>query len=155
METAKALEEHRFLERMVGVWDVTASEMTGDQQWTEIVRSLHGIWFVAEGNGEMPGGGAATTMLTLGYNAAKGKYVGSWIGSMMDHMWVYEGDVSADGKVLSLYTRGPDFQTQGAEQDYREQIIFADDDHRTFNSSAKQPDGSWKQFMEAHYTRKP
>jgi hypothetical protein len=155
METAKALEEHRFLERLVGVWDVTASEMTADQQWTEIVRSLHGIWFVAEGNGEMPGGGAATTMLTLGYNAAKGKYVGTWIGSMMDHLWVYEGDVSPDGKVLSLYTRGPDFENKGAEQDYREQIIFIDDDHRTFNSSAKQPDGSWKQFMEARYTRKP
>ncbi len=52
---------------------------------------------------------------------------------MMDHMWVYEGDVSPDGKVLSLYTRGPDFQSEGAEQDYREQITFIDDDHRTLH----------------------
>ncbi|MBW9115883.1 DUF1579 domain-containing protein [Rhizobium cauense] len=155
METAKVLEEHRFLEKLVGVWDVAAPEMSGDQRWTEIVRSLHGIWFVGEGSGQMPGGGAATTILTLGYSAARGKYIGSWIGSMMDYMWVYEGDLSPDGKVLNLYTRGPDFENAGAEQDYREQIIFTDDDHRTFNSSAKQPDGSWKQFMEAHYTRKP
>ena len=34
-----------------------------------------------------------------------------------------------------------------------EQITFIDDDHRTFTSAAKQPDGSWKQFMEARYAR--
>jgi hypothetical protein len=153
MQIAKVLKEHEFLERLVGVWDVTAPEMTGQQPWTEVVRSLQGIWFVAEGNGEMPGGGAATTVLTLGYDAAKGKYVGSWIGSMMDYMWVYEGEVDG-GDVLNLYTTGPDFENEGKLADYREQIVFTDDDHRIFNSSARQPDGSWKQFMEARYTRK-
>lgn len=153
MQTAKVLKEHEFLERLVGVWDVTASGMTDQQPWTEVVRSLHGIWFVAEGSGEMPGGGAATTILTLGYNAAKGKYVGSWLGSMMDYMWVYEGEVEG-GNVLNLYTTGPDFENEGKLADYREQIILTDDDHRIFNSSARQPDGSWKQFMEAHYARK-
>ena len=57
-----------------------------------------GAWFVAEGNGQMPdGSGAATTVLTLGYSPSKGKYVGTWIGSMMDHMWIYDGEVSPDG----------------------------------------------------------
>jgi len=37
--------------------------------------------------------------------------------------------------------------------DYREQITFTDNDHRTFTSSAKQSDGSWKQFMQADYQR--
>jgi len=153
MKTAEVLKEHAFLEKMVGDWTVAASDMTGDKPWQETVRSLQGIWFVAEGAGQMSDGKQATTILTLGYDSSKGKYVGSWIGSMMDHMWVYEGDVSADGKVLNLYTRGPDFQSDGAEADYREQITFIDDDHRTFTSAAKQPDGSWKQFMEAHYVR--
>ncbi|MGO8286849.1 DUF1579 family protein, partial [Rhizobium ruizarguesonis] len=80
---------------------------------------------------------------TLGYNAAKGKYIGSWIGSMMDSMWVYEGEVDASGNVLDLYTRGTDFIGEGLA-DYHEQIIFVDADHRTFISSARQPDGSWK-----------
>ncbi|MBZ9793988.1 DUF1579 domain-containing protein [Rhizobium sp. 3T7] len=154
MQQAKVLKEHEFLEDLVGLWDVTAPEMTGQEPWTEIVRSLHGIWFIAEGSGQMPGGGAATTVLTLGYSADKGKYVGTWIGTMMDHLWVYEGEVSDDGKILSLYTLGPDFSDANKLADYREQIIFHDRDHRTFNSAAKQPDGSWKQFMEAHYTRK-
>jgi hypothetical protein len=153
MQIAKVLKEHEFLERLVGVWDVTAPEMTGQQPWTEVVRSLQGIWFVAEGNGEMPGGGAATTVLTLGYDAAKGKYVGSWIGSMMDYMWTYEGEVEPSGNVLSLYTRGPALEGDGLA-DYREQIAFIDDATRTFTSSARQPDGSWKPFMEARYARK-
>lgn len=155
MELAKPQAEHGFLERMVGIWEVSSPDMGSDEKWVEVVRSLHGIWFVAEGNGNMPqGGGAATTMLTLGYDPARGKYVGSWIGSMMAYLWVYEGEVSADGTTLSLYTTGPDFAEPGKTGEYREQIIFKDDDHRTFNSSAKQPDGTWKQFMEAQYTRK-
>lgn len=155
MELAKPQVEHGFLERMVGIWEVSSADMGNDEKWVEVVRSLHGIWFVAEGNGNMPqGGGAATTMLTLGYDPAKGKYVGSWIGSMMAYLWVYEGEVSADGTTLSLYTTGPDFAEPGKTGEYREQIIFKDDDHRIFNSSAKQPDGTWKQFMEAQYTRK-
>ncbi|MGK6315349.1 DUF1579 domain-containing protein [Neorhizobium sp. DT-125] len=154
MEFAKPQAEHGFLERMVGIWEVTSTSMGNDEKWVEVVRSLHGIWFVAEGNGDMPGGGSATTVLTLGYDPAKGKYVGSWIGSMMTHMWVYEGEVSADGSTLNLYTTGPDFTDPGKTGEYREQIIFKDDDHRVFNSSAKQADGTWKEFMEAQYARK-
>jgi len=156
MELAKPQAEHGFLERLVGLWDVTSADMGGgDEKWVEVCRSLNGIWFVAEGSGNMPGGGGpATTVLTLGYDPARGKYVGSWIGSMMNHMWVYEGEVSPDGNTLSLYTTGPDFAEEGKICDYREQIVFKDDDRRIFNSSARQPDGTWKQFMEAQYTRK-
>ncbi|MFB9951454.1 DUF1579 domain-containing protein [Rhizobium puerariae] len=155
MELAKPGAEHGFLEKLLGTWDVTSTGMGNDEKWVEVVRSLHGIWFVAEGNGEMPdGSGPATTVLTLGYDPARGKYVGSWIGSMMAHLWVYEGEVSADGTTLSLYTTGPDFAEEGKLADYREQIVFRDADHRIFNSSARQPDGSWKQFMEAQYARR-
>ena len=153
MKTAEVRKEHAFLERMVGDWDVTSSDMTNGRPWVETVRSLHGIWFVAEGNGEVFDGRQATTVLTLGFDPAKDRYVGSWIGSMMDYMWVYEGEVEPDGKALSLYTTGPDFEA-GGMADYREQIALLDDDVRTFTSSVKQPDGSWKQFMEARYERR-
>lgn len=154
MVMAKPRSEHAFFEKLVGTWDVT-SEMSGETPWVETVRSLSGIWVIAEGKGDMPGddGGPATTLLTLGFDAAKGKYVGTWIGSMMDNLWIYEGEVEAGGKTLSLYTTGPSMSGAGLA-DYREQITFLSDDHRSFNSSAKQPDGSWKQFMEAHYRRR-
>lgn len=157
MEMAKPRAEHGFLQRMVGSWDVT-SEMSADIPWIETVRSLHGLWIVAEGNGDMPKedgsrGDPATTMLTLGFDAGKGKYVGTWFGSMMDNLWVYEGEVEPGGQVLSLYTTGPSMSGEGMA-DYREQITFLSEDHRTFTSAARQPDGSWKQFMEAHYRRR-
>ena len=153
MEMAKPQAGHDFLRKLVGTWEVTAKDMTGGEKWVEVVRSLQGIWFVAEGSGQMPGGGDATTIMTLGYDPEKGRYVGTWIGSMMTHLWVYDGEVSADEKTLSLYASGPDFENPGKTGDYREQIVFSDDDHRVFNSSIRQADGSWKQFMEAHYTR--
>ena len=47
---------------------------------TESVRSLGVLWFVTEGRGEIPGGGPATTSMTLGYDTQKKRYVGTWIG---------------------------------------------------------------------------
>ncbi len=46
---------------------------------TESVRSLGGLWTQAEGRGEMPGGGTATMMMTLGYDPQRKRYVGTWI----------------------------------------------------------------------------
>jgi hypothetical protein len=44
---------------------------------SESVRPLGGLWILAEGQGEMPGCGAATTVLTLGYDPQKQRYVGA------------------------------------------------------------------------------
>jgi hypothetical protein len=152
MSMAKPRAEHGILEKLVGTWNVT-SEMSGDVPWVETVRSLNGIWYVAEGKGEMPdGGGPATTVLTLGFNAAKGRYVGTWIGSMMEHLWVYDGEVEPDGRTLSLYATGPSMTGEGTAE-YREQITFLSDDARRFTSCVKELDGSWKQIMEAQYRR--
>ncbi|MEZ2132543.1 MULTISPECIES: DUF1579 domain-containing protein [unclassified Sinorhizobium] len=155
MQYAVAGKEQEFLQKLVGVWDVEAENPEHQSSgWTETVRSLHGIWFVAEGHGEMPGGGAASTVMTLGYDPAKDKYVGTWIGSMMNHMWVYEGFVDETGKVLNLDTTGPDFEKEGETATYREAITLLDDDNRTFTSSIRTADGSWKEFMKAKYRRK-
>lgn len=153
METPKPREDHAFLNRMIGRWQVSAADMSDGSDWVETVRSLHGIWFLAEGHGRMPTGQEATTLLTLGHNGQTGKYTGSWIGSMMEYLWTYEGELSADGQTLNLYAKGPSFADSNVMQDYREQIIFTDDDNRIFISSSLQPDGSWSEFMRAQYRR--
>ena len=155
MQNAEPGKEQEFLRKLVGAWDVeadTPQDQTGG--WTETVRSLHGIWFVAEGHGKMPGGETASTVMTLGYDPTKGKYVGTWIGTMMNHMWVYEGFVDETGKVLNLDTTGPDFENEGKTATYREAITLLDDDNRTFTSSVRTADGTWKEFMKAKYRRK-
>jgi hypothetical protein len=145
--------EHFALERMVGTWDVKSSVTGPDGEWSETCRSLDGMWCIAEGEGDMPGG-KAKTIMTVGYDPEKGKYVGTWLGTMMGMLWLYEGDLSEDGATLSLYTTGPDCEVEGRTAQYREQIIFQDDDHRLFVSATRQPDGSWKQFQELQYTRR-
>lgn len=144
---------HAFLQKLVGRWQVSAAEMSDGSDWIEEVRSLSGIWFVAEGRGNMPDGTPATTLLTLGHNSATGRYLGSWIGTMMEHMWVYDGELSEDGSTLSLYTTGPSFADPTVTQRYREQIILTGENTRIFTSSAAQPDGGWHSFMRADYRR--
>src|SRR6266542_7081305 len=97
--------EHQWLQKLVGEWTFEAEATMGPgkpterAEGTESVRSLGGLWFLAEGQGEMPGGGAATTLMTLGYDPQKKRYVGAWIGSMMTHLWVYDGELDAAERV--------------------------------------------------------
>jgi hypothetical protein len=120
---------------------------------SESVRPLGELWVVAEGQGEMPGGGPARTMLTLGYDPQKKQYVGTWIGSMMTYLWVYSGEVDASGNTLTLDTEGPSMIAEGRMAKYRERIEFENDDHRIFSSQALTDDGQWHTFMTAHYRR--
>lgn len=144
--------EHLALERLVGTWDVKSSMTGPDAHWIETCRSLDGMWYIAEGEGDVPGS-KAKTIMTLGYDPAKRRYVGSWIGTMMGMLWTYDGEMSPDGNTLSLYATGPDFQVEGRTVEYREQIVFQDEDHRLFTSATRQEDGSWKTFQDIHYTR--
>src|SRR4029453_16781297 len=77
--------EHQWLQKLVGGWtyDTDLPGQPGMKaSGIERIRSIGDIWVQAEGEGEMPGGGPATTIMTLGYDPAKRRIVGSWIGSM-------------------------------------------------------------------------
>jgi hypothetical protein len=103
----------------------------------------------------MPGGGTAKTIMTLGYDPQKQRFVGTFIGSMMTYLWVYEGSLDAAGKVLTLDAEGPSFApgAQGMAK-YKDAIEFLTDDHRTLTSRMLGPDGQWQEFMTAHYRRR-
>ena len=93
-------------------------------------------------------------LMTLGYDPDQQAFVGTWVGSMMTHMWVYRGTLDADQKVLTLETEGPSFTGDGSTTRYRDTITLLGSDARTLTSSGLQADGSWKQFMQATYRRK-
>jgi hypothetical protein len=92
--------------------------------------------------------------MTLGYDPTKKKYVGTFIGSMMTYLWVYEGELDASGKKLVLNAEGPHFVEAGKMAKYRDTIEFLSDDHRTLTSHMLGDDGQWNHFMTAHYRRK-
>jgi len=123
---------------------------------TESVRSLGGLWILAEGRGEMPGGGSATMLMTLGYDPGKKRYVGTWIGSMMTHLWIYDGELDASGRILTLSSEGPDMSPgalPGRLARYKDVIEIQAADHRILTSHWLGEDGTWRQFMTAHYRR--
>jgi hypothetical protein len=157
---AEPQKEHQWLQKLVGEWTSEMEAAMGPDKppekftGTESVRSIGGLWTVGEGRGEMPGGGQAVTIMTLGYDPAKKRYLGTFIGSMMTHMWVYEGEVDPSGKKLILDTVGPDFAVEGKMSKYKDIIEFKSDDHRVLTSQLQGDDGKWTQFMEAHYRRK-
>jgi hypothetical protein len=154
--------EHRWLEKLVGDWTAEGKMImpggaTQETTGTERVRSLEGLWFIAEGTGEMPDGQHGTTILTLGYDTAQGMFVGTFIGSMMTHQWVYEGELDEEEKTLVLDTIGPEMTEAGMGTrlvPYQDRIEFEDDDHRVLRSYRKGSSGAWEAIVEVHYHRR-
>ena len=157
---AQPQQEHHWLQKMVGEWTSEVEASMGPDKppetfrGTDTVRSIGGLWVVCEGRGEMPGGGTATTIMTLGYDPAKKRFVGTFIGSMMTHLWVYDGKLDPAGKVLTLDTEGPSFTAEGKMTKYQDVIEIKSDDHRVLSSQALGDDGNWHRFMTANYRRR-
>lgn len=151
--------EHHWLQRLVGEWASETDSCMGPGQpsqkfhGSETVRSLGGLWTVGEGRGEMPGGGTAQMIMTLGYDPRTKRFVGTWVGSMMTHLWVYDGELDAGGNVLTLSSEGPSFAGDGGMARYHDVIEFKADDYRTLTSRVRGGDGQWQEFMTAHYRR--
>ncbi len=156
---AEPQKEHKWLQKLVGEWTYEFEAMEPGQPpvkatGTESVRSIGGLWTVAEGQGEMPGVGPVTTMMTLGYDSERKRYVGTWVGSMMTYLWVYDGELDAAERVLTLNAKGPSMAGDGRMAQYRDVIELKSDDHRVLTSHALGDDGNWQHFMTVDYRRK-
>jgi len=151
-------EHHKWLDQLIGTWAVE-SDMSGPgmpsmkSTGTDTVRSLGGRWVICELKSEIPGMGSIQAVLSLGYNSETGKYQGTWIDTVHDHMWIYEGTLDPTKKILTLETEGPNMMDPAAGTTrYRDVIEMKSADHRTLTSSAL-VDGEWVQFVTAHYRK--
>jgi hypothetical protein len=157
---AEITPQHAWLHRLVGEWQFEGESIAADGQpsmktsGTETVRKLGDAWVLCEGCGPM-GGGVALTQFTFGFDPAKGHFVGTFIGSMMTHLWIYHrGELDAAGRTLSLYADGPAFDgPPGAVASYRDSIELVGPDERLLVSHLKGPDGEWIHFMTSRYLR--
>jgi Protein of unknown function (DUF1579) len=151
--------EHAWLRKLAGEWTYEGEVAMGPGQppakfkGTETVRSLGGLWVVGEAQGEMPGGGSATMIITLGYDPQKKKYVGTWIGSMMTNLWIYDCAMDAAGRVLTMSAEGPSMSDNGKMAKYQDIIEVKSNDHRVLTARVMGDDGSWNEFMTSHYRR--
>jgi hypothetical protein len=151
--------EHRWLEKLVGRWAYESTMQIGPDtppetfSGEETVRSLGGLWILAEAEGAMPGGGIATMVQTIGYDPLRKRFVGTWVGSMMTYLWVYEGELAADGRTLTLDTEGPEMANPEKLAKFRDVIGITSTDERTLTSHILGADGSWQEIMKITYRR--
>ena len=148
---------NEWLQRLVGewTWEMDASEPDGTPMKvsaSESVRLLGNVWALCEGrDGNDKESGS--TLMTLGFDPEKGRFQGTFIGVMMTHIWIYDGQLDASGNLLTLDTEGPSYEQEGTMARYQDTIEFRSDDHRVLTSRFLGADGQWKHFMTAHYRR--
>jgi Protein of unknown function (DUF1579) len=152
--------EHRWVERLVGEWtfETEAESEPGKKETgtgSTRVRSIGGLWIVAESEGEIPGmDDRGIWIMTLGYDPRKQQVVGTWVGSMMPNQWVYEGVLDRAADRLTLDTEGPSMKGDGSLAGYREVIEIENDGHWVHTSYAQADGGQWRPFMVTHYRRR-
>jgi hypothetical protein len=152
--------EHEWLQQLVGEWRIESEMLMGPgqpkqkSQGTESVKNLGGLWAYAEGRSVMPDGSAMTYYSALGYDVSFREYRGCWFASVSSHLWKYTGELSADGKVLTLSCAGPNMMKDGETANYRDVIEILDENHRTLTSYGQDDTtGEWREFVKARYTR--
>jgi hypothetical protein len=102
----------------------------------------------------MPDGGPSTTIITLGYDPKKKRFVGTFVASMMADLWVYEGVLDRSEAVLTLDAEGPSMTGDGKMAKYQDIVEVKSDDHRVLRSQVLGDDGKWTPIMWATYRRK-
>jgi hypothetical protein len=158
--TPKPEKEHDWLHRLIGDWDFTGECFMGTDQppmkstGEFTVRSIGGLWVQCEGISDALNGTPVPSVMTLGYDPQKGRFVGSFVAACMTRLWIYEGSFNAARNELTLETEGPSFADDGTLVPYQDVIAIESDDHWTLNSRAPGEDGGWFEFMTAHYRRK-
>ncbi|GJM18951.1 MAG: hypothetical protein DHS20C14_11640 [Phycisphaeraceae bacterium] len=159
MAQPKATVQHEWIRQLIGTWtfesvcdggpDSPEMKISG----RETVRALGDYWIVAEASGDMPEGGEMLSVMTLGFDTQKGMFVGSWTGSPMTAMFVYEGELASDGVTLPLDTEGPGMMDPSVLTKYQDVMEIHPDGRRLLHSQMLGEDGAWVRFMTATYTR--
>jgi hypothetical protein len=152
-------QEHQWLQKFVGEWSTHSKASVGPDQpemecsGTITSRALGGLWVVNEMKGSM-GEFEIHGLQTIGYDPQKEKYVGTWVDSMVNHLWHYEGTVDESGKKLTLEAEGPNHMAGGKLTKFRDAYEFVSDDKIIVTASMQGEDGEWVTFMTGEATRK-
>lgn len=156
--SAQSVQPTGFLEALTGEWSVVSEAVLGPGQEPvrtesrEVARMIGGTWLVAESSGTVRGT-PFTSILTLGWNPAQERFVGTWISGRQTHMWTYAGTLDASGSSLTLETEGPVMGNPEKTTKYREVIEVEARDRKVMRSMILGPDGEWFEFQRAEYHR--
>ncbi len=156
-EMPKPGPEHAILNHDAGTWDATVEAWTAPNAPPSVSkgvsesRLLGGFWLIDDFKAEfmgMPFEGHGTS----GYDAAKKKYIGTWVDSMSAGLNVSESTWDEKTQTMSGYNEGPGpdgkpMKTRGVTQ-------WKDADTKVFSMYAPTPDGKEVLSMRITYKRR-
>lgn len=155
---AKPQSEHAWYNSLLGHWEFEHECVSGPDLPPTKSRgklkatSMGGLWVLLDCSGDAPDGSPWTSQFTLGFDPVRGKFVGTFIASMMTHLWIYEGELEPDGRTLVMNVEGPRFDGKGTAH-YQDCFEVVNQDHWILRSRIKGDDGQWIPFMEGHHHR--
>jgi len=157
-------QQHQWLQQLVGEWtmeieaDMGPGEPLAKHKGTEIVRPLGDVWVVCEGTGDNPAGDPNgephRSVMSLGFDPNTNRFIGTFMSSMSTHLWIYNGQLDAAGKMLTLDTEGPSFSQEEKMCRYQDSIIIKSPNERLLTSKCETATGVWQDIMAATYRRK-
>lgn len=155
----KPQKEHEWLYKFVGEWESEAEGPAGPGQpptkckGTISARKLGGYWVVSDLKTELSGV-QIVAVQTVGYDPQSKKFVGTWVDSMLNYLWKYQGSLDESGKILTLEAEGPNFMVEGKTAKFRDVYEFKTPDHFVQSSQMQGDDGKWVTFMTGNSRRK-
>lgn len=156
---SEPLKQHHWLKKFVGEWTTESTMSMGPgkppevSKGTEVVRMVGDLWIICEGEGSI-GGETWSYVTTLGFDPERNIFVGTWVGSMMTKLWLYEGFLNADETYLTLNSTGPSMSGDGKITEYQDNTEFKSDNHRLFVGRFLGEDGQWQEMFQTHLIRK-
>ncbi len=159
MQIPGPTEEHQFLLKLVGDWKLVSECAAGPDQppqktiGKQSTQAIGSLWTLGEMETPGPDGKLMRSLITLGFDPARGKFVGTFVASCMTFLWLYEGTLDSKHRILTLHAEGPSFTSAEKMAKYQDIIEVVDDDTYLFSSRYQDDSGEWVTFMDGRHTR--
>jgi len=155
-EPVKPVAQHAFLKQFAGEWECeTECFMPGgpaQKSKGSMTGTMVGdLWAILAVKGDMMGM-PYHGQGTFGYDPEKKKYIGTWVDSMQNHIWKYEGKV--EGNKLILDSEGPCPSAPGKMMKARDTWEFKSKDQLVLTGEMEGDDGKMTKGMVATCNRK-
>ncbi|MEM8734871.1 MAG: DUF1579 family protein [Planctomycetota bacterium] len=149
--------QHKILMQDVGEWEIAGKMMMPDGmvefKGEEKVVAIGGFWTVSDYSADVLGGLKGS--LTLGYDAGKKAYVGTWVDSFQPTPTKMKGTFDQKSSTMTFETVG--MGMDGKPMPGRIVVQYKDKNTHTFKMLSPDPTGATDKMvttMEMVYTRK-
>jgi hypothetical protein len=152
--------QHKILADDVGTWDAVIKSWLGGptsepsvSKGVETNSMVGGLWLASEFKGEF-GGMTFEGRGQTGYDAKKGKYVGTWVDSMSTEIMIMAGDLDEKTQTMTMMSKGTD--PAGKPYESKSVSEHKGPDSRVFTMYMKSADtkDEFVKLMEITYTRR-